>query len=433
MPQRAEDRVLDVLADKTRTIREELGVYPPLLDGLVEKALAQGIRHSDTERLADDIRGLRPPRTAVDEELESVRVRRNGLHAQLQELRGLLDLSKEWLGLDDDAFRDAVSASLRVLQVPALRPMDTSRVADDPARTPWEFPALDRTAAGHGWADTLDALRVPRRRDQRLADWRRDAPLRPIVFRDPGSLDGKVVHLHLEHRVVQRLLGRFMSQGFVHDDLSRAAVVLSDEPSPYVLVLGRLSLYGDHAARLHDELLIAAAEWVEPELRARKLRPMGEEDRRQTLALLERSLLHARPVPPGVSARLAEIAPRDVAELEGHLRRRAETRANAAVRELGKRAEAEARDMVGILREQRKHIEATLADWRSKEQERQTFFDFPEAERRQVAADKRYQEQRLRDIDAELSTEPERIRRTYTVKARRVEPVGIVYLWPRTG
>ena len=33
----------------------------------------------------------------------------------------------------------------------------------------------------------------------------------------------------------------------------------------------------------------------------------------------------------------------------------------------------------------------------------------------------------------ELKTEPERIRDIYQVKSQRIEPVGLVYLWPVTG
>ena len=33
----------------------------------------------------------------------------------------------------------------------------------------------------------------------------------------------------------------------------------------------------------------------------------------------------------------------------------------------------------------------------------------------------------------ELASEPERIRELYHVKAQRIEPVGLVYLWPVTG
>jgi hypothetical protein len=36
-------------------------------------------------------------------------------------------------------------------------------------------------------------------------------------------------------------------------------------------------------------------------------------------------------------------------------------------------------------------------------------------------------------IGNELTSEPKRVAELYEVKARRVEPVGLVYLWPVTG
>ena len=55
-------------------------------------------------------------------------------------------------------------------------------------------------------------------------------------------------------------------------------------------------------------------------------------------------------------------------ELTGHLKRRAETMANAAIRELTKRGEQEAKDMVAILLEQKKRIAETLLEWKVKEE-----------------------------------------------------------------
>ena len=36
-------------------------------------------------------------------------------------------------------------------------------------------------------------------------------------------------------------------------------------------------------------------------------------------------------------------------------------------------------------------------------------------------------------IDHELATEPDRIRSIYEIKAQRIEPIGLVYLWPVSG
>jgi len=51
----------------------------------------------------------------------------------------------------------------------------------------------------------------------------------------------------------------------------------------------------------------------------------------------------------------------------------------------------------------------------------------------QLDANKRFWSTRLEQIREELKTEPGRIQDLYSVMARRVEPVGLVYLWPVTG
>ena len=51
----------------------------------------------------------------------------------------------------------------------------------------------------------------------------------------------------------------------------------------------------------------------------------------------------------------------------------------------------------------------------------------------QQELDKRSWAKRLDSLENELQTEPDRIRGPCQVKARRIEPVGLVYLWPLAG
>ena len=98
----------------------------------------------------------------------------------------------------------------------------------------YSIPALDRQA-GSGWINTTDTLRAKRQKDQNIFDWRRQAPVRPVVFRDPNKVTDEVVQLHLEHPVVQRLLQRFLSQGFVLTAHLRATAPLEitlKKPAP---------------------------------------------------------------------------------------------------------------------------------------------------------------------------------------------------------
>src|SRR5205809_8010171 len=52
LPQRVEDRVLEVLVKKTDTIKKELGSLSKVIDDDIERRLGQGIRHRDADRLA---------------------------------------------------------------------------------------------------------------------------------------------------------------------------------------------------------------------------------------------------------------------------------------------------------------------------------------------------------------------------------------------
>jgi len=52
---------------------------------------------------------------------------------------------------------------------------------------------------------------------------------------------------------------------------------------------------------------------------------------------------------------------------------------------------------------------------------------------RQLDANKRYWSKRLTMLQRELQSEPQRLRDVYQVKAKRIEPVGLVYLWRVTG
>src|SRR6185312_11497150 len=55
LPQRAEDRVLEVLVKKTETIKRELGSLSKVIDDDIERRLSRGIRHTDADNLASEI------------------------------------------------------------------------------------------------------------------------------------------------------------------------------------------------------------------------------------------------------------------------------------------------------------------------------------------------------------------------------------------
>jgi len=464
LPQRAEDRVLEVLVRKTETIKKDLGSLSKVIDDDIERRLAQGIRHRDADRLAREIEqaDLDAERKRVaEEELESARERRQDLKAQIARCQSLLEDSRAWTGFATAPFREALCCSLELLGAEPL-----GETTDSEGRQVWTFPPLDRRAeTDASWATTLDTLRAPRKQNQSLAEWRREAPIRPVVFEDAGVLTEDTVHLHLDQRVAQRLLARFRSQGFIHHDLSRACLAQAADSVPRVILLGRLSLYGIGAERLHEELVPLAARWVEPSQRRGPLQPFAREAEAKTLDLLERSLGDQGRRGPNETIRrkLLGSAPRDIAELLPRLEPRAEELAALAIEKLRVRGKVEEKDLREALVRQRQRVleglekndkgeleDAKRLDKEERKLRQQPLFE--EDRLRQAEAKRRLEEARreldeakrqlelnvrswrtrLEQFDRDLEREPRRIREFYEVRAKRVEPVGLVYLWPET-
>jgi len=57
---------------------------------------------------------------------------------------------------------------------------------------------------------------------------------------------------------------------------------------------------------------------------------------------------------------------------------------------------------------------------------------FSAEEQKQVQANVRAWNRRIEAFDRDIETEPGRVRELYKVATRRVEPLGLVYLWPET-
>ena len=215
----------------------------------------------------------------------------------------------------------------------------------------------------------------------------------------------------------------------MHHDLFRACVLAYDDPFPRVVLFGRLSLYGANAARLHDELVAVSARWTNPKLGRGPLQPYSQTAEQRLLDQLDQVLVNPNQgaVSPRAVEILADSIDQDAAELAGLLQERCDNMRQRAIRMLDDRGEREARDMAEILELQRKRIATEAQKY---DQNRQLEMNFDQDTKRQREADYRYWRRRLDAIERELADEPARIRASYEVKATRIEPVGIVYLWP---
>jgi hypothetical protein len=103
LPQRPEDRVLDVLVKKTEEIRSTLGSLPPVVVGRLNELLARGINPTAIAATIEQIdgvdqdEGFKRTQALMSVELEDSRERTEELKAQISRLEKALQKSEDWL------------------------------------------------------------------------------------------------------------------------------------------------------------------------------------------------------------------------------------------------------------------------------------------------------------------------------------------------
>jgi superfamily II DNA or RNA helicase len=422
-PARAEDRVLPTLVRKVGTIQRELGSLGEVLAVRLATRLEREGLHAGTDAaIEDEERQTKLLGSAVRAELESTRERADLKH-DLDQARDRLDESKKLLELRPQLLHDLVNVGLGWAGAAPLTSAPSFADPKESQLAPYVVPDLDAS-----WERTLDTLRPPRERGETPWDWRK-RPLLPVVFDPPNKLSTPVVHLHLSHPFVQRLLARFRSQGFSAHDLSRVTVVADPESSKTrVVAVGRLSLFGAGAARLHDELVMVTAAW---KLGADQLKPFADEADRKAQDRLAALLSNSPAVPrldDRTRGRILAAAPSHFASLWGHIDDEADARSTEARRLLSLRGRTEAEDLRRILRAQLDLARTLLAG-------NQLRLDFGEGEteqKEQAAEDLEWLAGRAKALESELASEPAELEASYEVVLERVEPAGLVYLWPTT-
>ncbi|MEY4582212.1 MAG: hypothetical protein RL701_6915 [Pseudomonadota bacterium] len=418
--ERAADPVIATLVEKVEVISRELGSLGAVVAQDIGSELeSSGLSEKSRERIAL----LTQPhaKTRVASELEGTR-KLERLREEVERAAKIEQRSRDLLALDTDLLRDALDVGFELSGAKKLAPL--------PAAKPGEPALFQVPELPDSWQPTLDTLRLARKRDQSFWDFRNQSPL-PVTFEASTRMDGQSAQLHLQHPLVQRVLARFMAQGFSTHDLSRVTVLRNKHDSLVrVIAYGRLSLFGGGASRLHDELVPIAARWLDG--KREQLRPFGDEGDRKAVQLLERMLAESptlTQIPKPVQERVLSIAPQLFAELWPAVRDEADACAVRATEQLKARGRNEADQLRTLLGAQRSAIERRLRDQR---QEVLAFEGADKTQRTQLEADVTHMKKRLQALEGELRSEPEQIENLYEVVLHRLTPIGLVILWPAT-
>ena len=422
-PARGEDVVLDAVVAKVEVIRRELGSLGSVVMERFDRLLTRGIDASTKADLdaAEDAGGMRE--TARDE-LEIERADLDKLKKEIDDCGRILASSAAVLNFDPLLLRDALDVGFSLAGVPS----GLKRVAE--GEDAWLLPPLPSS-----WDLTLDSIRPPRAPDEPPWEWRKRA-LPAVTFTAPKKMSDRRVHLHLSHPLVQRVMSRFRAQGFSAHDLSRVTVVRSrHDHTARVIAFGRLSLFGRGASRLHDQLIPVAAPWFEAGGDGHLVPDASSAADRAAVAQLEQLLAESPSldaVNGATRALLRGRAEQDFKALWQHIEHEAEAVTHSAEELLKRRGREEAAALKKILETQRTGIVKRLGV-RAQVEIR---YEGEEREKRdakkQLLDEMTYLEGRVKTIEKDIETEPAQIEALYEMRRRRLEPVGLVYIWPES-
>lgn len=421
IPARPEDKVLTYVVRKLGVIREELGSLSEVVSAKLAARMEQGLRDLDTPEI-DRLATPGDKAMAAQAELEDADA--SLLRGDLDALRGTYERSEKRLNFRIEHLQDAVDLGLRIATGsgdglgPGLLalPEQPSEQGQKPIPT-FQLPDLDPS-----WDLVLDNMRERPQPDAK--PWDRP-PIKPVAFRAAHRLDAPTTQLHLGHPLVKRLLARFRAQGFAADDLCRATLIHNDVDSVRrVLAIGRLSLFGQGATRLHEDLIIAEARCTQD-----GVQPYSDSAGRITRRVLDELLAH-NPAPhpsPEIRAQVAFRAEEDYAALWPLIAAQAQEDQDKAEKLLHERGQSESAELSRLLDIQATRIQAGLGELA---QLSLGLDAVDQAQREQLRRDREHMENRLKELDGERASEPKSIRDGYAVALRRLEPVGIIYLWP---
>lgn len=427
--ERAEDRVLEALVRKSEIIREELGAAGEVLRSeLHDRLVGRGIDPTEVDTEVAFIEGQTVSDVARREVGDDGR--REAVGREIERLRNMQERARTRVGIEGADLERVFRMGLRAAGLDLVEASEAGLPGAQ--RLGFDTPAKERE-----WETVRDDLRPGRPPGGReLANWRRETQPRALVFGPPELPPGTpepqgVVQLHLEHRLIRRVLGRFIARG-TQDRVDRVAAVTGPGAQPRVVLVGRLSLYGPGGRRLHEELIFITARWKDHASGGPTV--FGAQGETVTLHQLDAALRRGEDVSPGITEMLSASIEDDLAILKEAFDARAEEAQEIAARDLARIGKKEADALVSLIKRQIARVEREKAaadppqavlDLRTDEERARD-----ERERRQREEDRRSWDVKAERLATAVAKEPARVSAGYAIAAARREPIGLIYLWP---
>ncbi len=396
---------LDVVVDKVRTQRADLGAVGDVIAAQVEQAL-RGERK--------DIQTSEDRRARMQAEVRAEVMTQQDIRS----LRAKLETARETWRLYPETLKLVLEEGLHLAGHPGLEPLDAGAELAGQAWLLRNLPAA--------WSDCRPFIQDSRGRLLKLVFDER-------VTRGPEGLQRReeVSLLHLDHPLLKRALGVFRANLWsvgLHAShrLSRVSYgVVPDRAlgRPVLLLLGRLVAVSAQGVKLHEDLVPVGGEIQEGHL---ELLPP---DRLQKLLDLERE--HP-PMPAELGGLLRKFFPAHEAVLRKELSKRQAEQEKELKARLGERAKAEAASLKALVVERQKEVQRRIQEM-EKELKSAQLDMFDAQERDQYQRDLAWLRGRKEQLLKEVESEPAAVRARYELRgAPRVFPLALLYLLPES-
>ena len=392
-----DQQFLDVVVDKVRTQRADLGSVGDVIAAQVEAALRGEIKQIKTPE---------DRRKRLKAEVQAEVVTQDRIRALSH---ALTHARKVW-NLYPDTLKQVLHEGLLLAgHEHGLEPIDTGELAGKA----WLLRNLPTN-----WAECVPFIKDAK------------GHLLKLVFDDELARDRKDLALiHLDHPLMKRALAVFranMWSAGLHEEhrLARACyrvVSSKDLKHPVVAAIGRLVCISEQGQKLHEELLTCGGEIQENKVALGEAKWLDE-----VLALQAK---HPK-LPAAVGDRLRKLFAAHELVLQKAIDDAAKARDKELKKALSDRGTAEAREVRSLIDERLKEIDKRIAQMEKEVDDRQlTLWD--DFEKDQHHKDLAWLRGRREQLKKNRETEPEAVKARYRLRDKsRAFPLALVYVLP---
>ncbi len=395
---RQDSRFLQMIVDKVKTQREDLGVVGDVIEQQVEDAF---LGERSTLGDSDQQDKIHQSRRDIESQLWTTQ--------KVREIRQRVDASRNELQLTPANMRCVLEQGLNIAGGGRLEDVEHEELHGNA----WWLRQLPPA-----WEQCRDSLR------DRHGNLVRITFDHSVARNYPG-----IVLLHLQHPVMRRAISTFRRNIWatdIHEErgLRRASYrILAGEElaAPTVVAFGRVVATSEIGHRLHEDVVSVGAE-----INGKELVPLHEDLKEQ---LLRKDYEH-HPIPAELGKSLRRHFPSHENALQNRLNEIEQREQQRLAEELQHTGEQNATDVEELIKERIEEVVTRLERVEQHEDSSQIMLPGFDPEEQEEGI--QWFKERKKQLEKDLKHEPRMMQQRMKLRSLRLFPLGLLYLLPDT-